>query len=39
MIVEAVIIEATLVPIFGCVFSIFINYIKKYNRKIYEDIR
>ena len=29
------IFEAALVPVFGCVFGIFVNWIKKHNRELY----
>ena len=33
------ILEVALVPVFGCLFSICMNYIKKHNVEIYEMIK
>lgn len=31
--------EIVLVPIFGCVFSMFMGWVKKHNKEIYEMIK
>ena len=31
--------EIVMVPAFGCLFSVFVTWIRKHNREIYELIR